>query len=64
MGKIRKAIENQKEKRGLSIIEILSVCPTNWGMTPLESIKRLQDEMIPYYPLGVFKDVTKEGEEK
>ena len=61
---IRKAFENQKEKRGLSIIEILSVCPTNWGMTPLESIKRLQDEMIPYYPLGVFKDVTKEGEEK
>lgn len=56
---IRKAFENQKEKRGLSIIEVLSTCPTNWGMTPLEAVKRLQDEMIPYYPLGVFKDTTK-----
>ena len=52
---IRKAFENQKEKRGLSIVEVLSTCPTNWGMTPLEAIKRLQDECIPYYPLGVYK---------
>lgn len=58
---IRKAFENQKEKRGFSIIEVLSTCPTNWGLTPLESIKRLQDEMIPYYPLGVYKDITEEG---
>ena len=61
---IRKAFENQKEKRGLSIVEVLSTCPTNWGMTPLEAIKRLQDECIPYYPLGVYKDVTAEGGEK
>lgn len=61
---IRKAFENQKEKRGLSIVEVLSTCPTNWGMTPLEAIKRLQDECIPYYPLGVYKDVTVEGGEK
>lgn len=59
---IRKAFENQKAKRGLSIIEVLSTCPTNWGMTPLEANKRLQDEMIPYYPLGVFKDTAAEGE--
>ncbi|MCH5203802.1 MAG: 2-oxoglutarate oxidoreductase [Oscillospiraceae bacterium] len=58
---IRKAFENEKEKRGLSIIEVLSTCPTNWGLTPLESIKRLQDEMIPYYPLGVYKDIAGEG---
>ncbi len=58
---IRKAFENEKEKRGFSIIEVLSTCPTNWGLTPLEAIKRLQDEMIPYYPLGVYKDIT--GEE-
>lgn len=58
---IRKAFENQKEKRGFSIIEVLSTCPTNWGLTPLEAIKRLQDEMIPYYPLGVYKDITEEG---
>lgn len=60
---IRKAFENQKEKRGLSIIEILSTCPTNWGLSPTDAIKRLQEEMIPYYPLGVYKDITaKEGE--
>ena len=61
---IRKAFEIQKEKRGLSIVEVLSTCPTNWGMTPLEAIKRLQDECIPYYPLGIYKDVTAEGGEK
>lgn len=60
---IRKAFENQKEKRGLSIVEILSTCPTNWGLSPTDAIKRLQEEMIPYYPLGVYKDITvKEGE--
>lgn len=58
---IRKAFENEKEQRGLSIIEVLSTCPTNWGLTPLESIKRLRDEMIPYYPLGVYKDITDMG---
>ncbi len=56
---IRKAFENEKAKRGFSIIEVLSTCPTNWGLTPLEAIKRLQDEMIPYYPLGVYKDKEK-----
>lgn len=58
---IKKAFEYQKEGRGLSFVEILSVCPTNWGMSPLESIERLQREMIPYYPLGVYKD-EKEAE--
>ncbi len=53
---IRKAFENQKEKRGFSIVEVLSSCPTNWGMTPSEALKRIREEMIPYYPLGIFKD--------
>lgn len=53
---IRKAFEEQKEGKGFSIVEVLSTCPTNWGMTPVEAIKRLQDEMIPYYPLGIYKD--------
>ncbi len=61
---IRKAFENQKEKRGFSIVEVLSTCPTNWGLSPLDAIKRLQDEMIPYYPLGVYKDITAEGGNK
>lgn len=53
---IKKAFEYQMAGKGLSFVEILSVCPTNWGMSPLEAVKRLQDEMIPYYPLGVYKD--------
>lgn len=57
---IRKAFENQKNKAGFSIVELLSTCPTNWGLSPVDAIKRLQDEMIPYYPLGVYKDKTKE----
>ncbi|MGN0653665.1 MAG: thiamine pyrophosphate-dependent enzyme [Oscillospiraceae bacterium] len=57
---IRKAFENQKDKKGFSIIEVLSTCPTNWGLSPIEAIERLRNEVIPYYPLGVYKD--KEGE--
>ena len=61
---IKKAFEKQMNREGFTFIEVLSTCPTNWGMTPLEAIKRLQDECIPYYPLGVYKDVTAEGGEK
>ncbi len=53
---IKKAFEYQIAGKGLSFIEVLSICPTNWGMAPTEAIKRLQNEMIPYYPLGVYKD--------
>ena len=53
---IRKAFVNQKHKRGFSIVEVLSTCPTNWGMTPQEAMERLRKEMIPYFPLGVYKD--------
>ena len=59
---IKKAFEYQMEGLGYTIIEVLSTCPTNWGMSPQAAIKRLQDEMIPYYPLGVYKDI-KEGKE-
>ena len=63
---IRKAFENQRDKKGFSIVEVLSTCPTNWGLSPVDALKRLEDEMIPYYPLGVFKDANafpeKEGE--
>jgi 2-oxoglutarate ferredoxin oxidoreductase subunit beta len=57
---IKKAFENQANKRGFSIIEVLSTCPTNWGLTPVESLDWLKDNMIPYYPLGVFKDKSAE----
>ncbi|MGN1113812.1 MAG: thiamine pyrophosphate-dependent enzyme [Oscillospiraceae bacterium] len=53
---IKKAFQNQIDKKGFSIVEILSTCPTNWGMTPQEALERLRKEMIPYYPLGVYKD--------
>lgn len=53
---IRKGFEFQKNKQGFSIIEVLSTCPTNWGMTPVQALDRLRNEMIPYYPLGVFKE--------
>jgi len=53
---ITKALKYQMEDRGFSLVEILSTCPTNWGMSPVDSMKWLEDNMIPYYPLGVYKD--------
>ncbi|MCQ2401639.1 MAG: thiamine pyrophosphate-dependent enzyme [Lachnospiraceae bacterium] len=53
---IKKAFQNQVEGKGFSLIEVLSACPTNWGMTPREALKWIDDNMIPYYPLGVYKD--------
>lgn len=62
---IRKAFENQKYGRGFSIVEVLSTCPTNWGMTPVEAMERVRKEMIPYYPLGVYRDTAVfEGKEE
>jgi 2-oxoglutarate ferredoxin oxidoreductase subunit beta len=61
---IKRAFANQVERKGFSIVEVLSTCPTNWGMTPVEALQRVADEMIPYYPLGVFKDIDAEGEDK
>ena len=55
---IKKAFENQINKKGFSIVEVLSSCPTNWGLTPAEALDWLRDNMIPYYPLGVYKDTT------
>ena len=55
---IKKAFENQIARRGFSIVEILSTCPTNWGVSPAESLKWLEEHLIPYYPLGVYKDKT------
>ena len=54
---IKKAFQNQIDGKGFSIVEVLSTCPTNWGKSPIEAMQWLEDEMIPYYPLGVFKEV-------
>lgn len=53
---IKKAFENQVNNKGFSLIEVVSSCPTNWGMTPQDALKWIDDKMIPYYPLGVYKD--------
>ena len=61
---IKKAFENQIEGRGYSIVEVVSTCPTNWGLSPIQALDWLRDNMLPYYPLGVYKDITKEAAAK
>ena len=61
---IQKAFQNQLDHKGFSIVEVLSTCPTNWGLTPIEAMQWLRDNMIPYYPLGVCKDKDAQKEEK
>ena len=52
---IRMAFEVQKRGLGFSLVEMLSTCPTNWGMTPVESREWIEERMLPYYPLGDYK---------
>ncbi|HNY61492.1 MAG TPA: thiamine pyrophosphate-dependent enzyme [Caldisericia bacterium] len=52
---IKKAFTAQIKGLGYSIVEILSTCPTNWGMTPVDALKRVKEETMKYYPLGEFK---------
>ena len=53
---IRTAFQNQIDGKGFSLIEVISACPTNWGMTPQKALEWVESDMIPYYPLGVYKD--------
>lgn len=53
---IKKAFEYQMQGKGFSMVEILSTCPTNWGMQPTEALGWLEQSMIPVYPLGVKKE--------
>ena len=57
---IRKAFEKQMAGEGFTFIEVLSTCPTTWGMTPLKANEWLKNEMAAYYPLGVIKESTPE----
>ena len=57
---IKKAFEKQMAGEGFTFIEVLSTCPTNWGMTPLKANEWLKNEMAAYYPLGVIKESTPE----
>ena len=60
---IRKAFQNQIDGKGFSLIEVISACPTNWGMTPQKALEWIDEKMIPYYPLGVYKDRSAAKEE-
>jgi len=57
---IRAAFEVQLSGGGFSMVEFLSPCPTNWKMTPVEAFRYLEERMEKEYPLGVFKDITKD----
>ena len=58
---IKKAFQNQVDGIGYSLVEVVSTCPTNWGMTPQDAFEWMRENMLPYYPLGVYKDVIAEG---
>lgn len=57
---LKKAFEIQLKGLGYTFVEFLATCPTNWKMTPEEAHDRVKNEMIPEYPLGIFKDITAE----
>jgi len=59
---LRRAFTYQKNDTCFSLVEVLSTCPTNWGIPPVESTHWLEKNMLPYYPLGVFK--SPEGEDR
>jgi 2-oxoglutarate ferredoxin oxidoreductase subunit beta len=52
---IRKAIELQMQGAGFTLVEVLSTCPTNWRMNPLQAMEWIEKEMASYYPLGEIK---------
>ncbi len=55
---IRMAFETQQRGLGFSMVELLSTCPTNWGLTPLEALKWVEEHMLPVYPIGDYKVAT------
>ena len=58
---IRKAFQNQLDGKGFSLVEIVTSCPTNWGLEPLEALDFLEEKMFKEFPLGVIRDKDKEG---
>lgn len=55
---VKKAFENQINKKGFSIVEILCACPTNLGLKPVKALEWVKENMLPYYPPGCYKDIT------
>lgn len=59
---IRKALRNQVEGRGFSLFGVLAPCPTGWGLTPVEACRWVEQNLVPYFPLGVLKDESERRE--
>jgi len=55
---LKLAFQKQMDKAGSSFVELLSACPTNWKLTPVESLRFIEEEMISEFPLGEFKNVA------
>jgi len=60
-GYVRKAFQKQIDHVGLSFVEVLSACPANWHLSPVESLRWIEEKMIPVFPLGEFKDADRLG---
>ncbi len=54
---VKKAIQKQLDDRGFSFVEILAACPTNWRLSPIDCITFMEENLIPQFPLGEFKDI-------
>lgn len=61
---IKKAFTLQLSGAGFTMVELLSTCPTNWGLSPVEAVGWLKDNLVPCYPLGVYADRTQQQEEE
>ena len=57
---IKKAFQNQIEGKGFSLVEVVSACPNNWGMTPQKALEWIDEKMLPQYPLGCYRDKDRE----
>ncbi len=60
---IKKAFELQMAGKGFTLVEVLSTCPTNWGKSPKESLEWVKTDMMPTYPLGVYKEIKAGGDQ-
>jgi len=58
---VKRAFQDQIAGKGFTLVEILSTCPSNWGKNPLECLKWLEENMLPAFPLGVYKDIDQEA---
>jgi len=60
---VKKALQFNKEERGFTFVEFVSTCPTNWGLAPIDAMKWAKENMLPFFPLGNYRDKSIEGGE-